>query len=236
MTSEDLLKKQRMLNGVAGATAPCAYTIGFLLLMLIWRVVDLPSPQEVYDGIVRLYHDYGLVIVAAAAAIEGLVLISLYFPGSGVILIGVAASRGDPTRAVAVVAIVTLAFIVAAQINFVVGYFGLHGLILKMGGSKWLKRAQDRYARNGVYILAPCFVHPNLGGFMSVAAGIGRLQWRKFFIISVASIALWNVFWGFVAYLFAQVVESVATQPFLVLSGLGLWTITAFVWGFLRGE
>ncbi len=201
-----------------------------------WKVFDLPQPEVVYATIVDWYNQYGLMVVAFAALVEGVVLVGLYFPGSAVILIGVASSRGDPLRAVAVVACVNAAFIVAAFWNFAIGYFGMHAVIERLGGEQWLNRARQRYERYGALILAPCFVHPNLGGFMSVAAGIGRLALGRFAVICVVSIVLWNSAWGFVAYFLAGVVEQVATQPWLVVGGLSIWVFVAFVWGAVRRE
>lgn len=228
--------RDRAVGGVTSACAPLCYTGLFLLLMLIWRMAELPSPDEVYARIVGLFDSYGVVVVAGAALVEGLVLISLYFPGSAVILIGVAASRGDPIRAMVVVGVVIVAFVVAAHLNYALGYWGFYELIRKLGGRKLLDRAVRRYEKYGALILPPCYMHPNLGGFMAVASGIGRLRWRRFTMITIASITVWNVFWGVFAYYFAEVVESVATQPWLVVAGLGCWSLCAFVWGVARGR
>jgi membrane protein DedA with SNARE-associated domain len=61
------------------------------------------------------------------------------------------------------------------------------------------------------------------------------MRLRKFAIIAALSIMLWNIAWGVVAYFLAEVVERVATQPWLVVGGLAAWSIGAFVIGLVRG-
>lgn len=158
----------------------------------------------------------------------------LEFPGSAVILIGVATSRGDIGRAVGIVSIVTIAFLLTTQINYALGYFGLHGLVVRLGGGKMLRRSQDRYQKFGAVILPPSFFHPSLGGFMAVACGMARLPWKRFATITGLSVVAWNIFWGIVAYLFADVVSEVATRPVVVLAALCIWTAAAFVLGFIH--
>lgn len=232
MSNNVLLNRFR--NGVSFATPPLFYLVLFVLLIGLWSYFALPSPRYVYDIIVGLFDKYGIVIVAFAALIEGLVLVSLYFPGSGVILIGVASSQGDPLRAVFIVSVVTICFAVAANINYALGFYGIHGIIERFGGRKILDGSRKRYEKFGVLILIPSFIHPNLGGFMSVASGIARLRWRRFFVLSIISLSVWNVMWGIVAYNLSEVVEGAATQPGLVLTGLTIWAFVAFCVGFVK--
>jgi membrane protein DedA with SNARE-associated domain len=224
--------RERFHYAVASAAAPIIYILLFFALIFLWHGLGWPPPEEVYKTIVDLYWEHGVVVVSFAAFAEGIVLITLYFPGSAVILIGVATSKGEPLRAALIVLIVTIAFIGAAQINYILGYLGLHRIILRLGGRRWLLNAQARYNKYGTYIVPPSFVHPTFSGFMAVTCGLAQLNWSKFTLLSALGIVFWDIFWGITAYRLSETVREVATRPILVIIGLFSWILIAFIYGF----
>jgi membrane protein DedA with SNARE-associated domain len=119
---------------------------------------------------------------------------------------------------------------IAAQLNYGLGYFGFHRLISIMGGDRWLKAAEARYSQYGILILVPSFIHPNLGGFMSVAAGTAHLSYGKFVAICLPSVVGWNVFWGVVTYFAGGVAESVVVSPYAIIMAFSIWIVISFMW------
>ena len=202
--------------------------------MMLWRLFDLPNPNEMYDHVVRLFREHGAVIVFMSALVEGLVLINLYFPGSAVILLGVAAARGSPLQAAMVVLVASIAFVLSGCINYAIGRTGLYWLVNRLGGTSWLLKAQQTYRRHGAVIIPVAYVHPNLGAFISVSAGVSRLAFGRFALLCLVGVACWNALWGVIAYLFASTVAQLATQPMLLLCLLITWTTIAFLSGLLR--
>ena len=207
----------RVKAGRDAAMTPLMLLVAFVVLMCLWQGLGLPNPNVLYSWIVELYQRYGLVIVAIAAFVEGIVLINFWFPGSAVIILGMVASRGNPMQATLIVAVVSLAFSLAAQVNYLIGFAGLHGIVARWGGKEWLNRSRRNYERYGVYTIPPTFVHPNLGAFMSVTCGISRLKWRQFVLISVAATCVWNCVWGVVSYFLADGLANVATNPAMIV-------------------
>ncbi len=218
----------KLRPALVASISPAIYTVLFLLLMVIWHVAKFPSPDRIFDEVSSLYKSHGLWIVGLSAFIEGLVLVNLYFPGSAVILIGVITFRGNPVAAASVVAVTMFAFILAANCNFAIGFFGLHHLIRRLGGGRWLEKAHSWYEAKGCHALLLSYWHPNFGAFVAVACGNGRLNYNRFLRITAIAILAWNTFWGILAYHFASLAKETATQPLILLMFFALWTVGQF--------
>jgi membrane protein DedA with SNARE-associated domain len=224
----------RWKSAALAAAQPAFYTAAFMLLVICWRTFNGPTPEEIITFASEHIATAGLLIVAVAALLEGLVVITLWFPGSLVLLVAMTAARGRPDQAAMIVLTIIIAFTVSAQINYLVGRHGLHALVARLGGERFLERASRWYERYGTYALPPLFIHPSLGSFISVASGQARLPWRQFLVLSGASITVWNIVWGCVLYFSARLVTEAASRPDLILGGLLVWTLIAFLHGTLR--
>lgn len=225
---------RRCRSGLERAAAPFGFTIGFVLLMAIWQLFGLPDAEGLQVSIESFYRRYGLIVVGCGALIEGIVLVNLYFPGSAVIVLGVVSNRGRPIEAAVLVSVASLSFIIASQLNYLIGRLGLQYVIAKCGGKQWLNQAHYRYTRYGVTIIPASFIHPNLGAFVAVVCGVARLDWKAFACLSSVSIVLWNIFWGLVVYSFADAVAKATTHPLILLLILLGWSLAAFVVGVVR--
>lgn len=226
--------RSRLRSGLHYAIAPLAYTVLFAIIAIAWKSLHLPAPEEFYIRVVKLYEDYGVIAIAVAAFIEGLMIINLYLPGSAVIILGVATARGHPGIALQVVLITSLMFIVTSILNYLIGYSGLHAGVRKVGGSHFLDRANIWYSRYGARaIVISCF-HPNFASFVSAACGIARFPLKKFIPLITISTLTWCVAWGFMAYQFSGAVQSVITHPSLMLVLLSVWTSVAFLYGIFK--
>lgn len=225
---------ERFRLALLSATVPLVCTLVLLVALVAWRVADLPDPHESFLLIEKWFLAYGLPLVFLAALLEGVAVINLYVPGSAVIVLGVVFSRTDPLLAVLVVFVATVAFIITAQVNYGVGYFGLHRLLRTFGGGVLIDRAEKYWSRHGDKTLPLAFIHPNIGGFVSIASGNGRYPWKKFFVRSVGYTLAWNVLWGVAAFLLADTVAQTVTQPLILLGGLLIWATIAFAVAYLR--
>src|SRR5688572_21535246 len=105
--------RARLRAAIVSATLPTLYLCAFLLLMTAWNVFSLPSPDATFDLISGWLARYGLPIVALAAFIEGIAVVTLYFPGSSVIVASVVATKAQSSNFVdfaAIVAVASLSF------------------------------------------------------------------------------------------------------------------------------
>lgn len=213
---------------------PLGVIAAFLILMVVWRVAAFPTPEETFSLIMDFFEEYGQWLVLLGSIGEGIAVLNFYVPGSAVVLLGVIAQRGDPLGALEVVAVASVGFFLAANVNYLLGKLGMYPILHRLGGRKFLERSRHKYAERGTRALALGYFHPNIGGLIAVAAGIAQLPWNSFIFVVGISIAFWNLIWGAAVYLVAGPVEEVATSPFLVLGALVVWLTTSLVLAVLR--
>ena len=142
------------------------------------------------------FERYGLLIIFISAFIEGVLLLGQYYPGGLVIFLGVISSGGNVERVVAVVSTVSLAFIIAYSINWMLGKHGWYKLFLKFGLGKTLETAKDKLGKHEFNAIMLSYWEPNLASVTATAAGILQIPFRRFFSHSAIGVIVWNAFWG----------------------------------------
>jgi len=189
---------------------------------LVWGILDLP-PQEEVIGLAEHYFDeYGLITVFVAAIIEATLFVGWYFPGSLVIVLGVVFAGRDFPQLFGVFAVTTLGFFVSYLFNYFVGKYGWYRLLLALGLSGPLKKAQKQLTAYGPRAIFFTFWHPNFGTLTATAAGILQMPLRTFFIYMVVATVLWNTFWTIVGFSFGEFAIT-AVGPKVVVPVIALW-------------
>src|SRR3989344_4234046 len=61
---------------------PLSALIFFIIVFILWNLGIIPPPVRVVEFLEGLYNQYGLVGLAIATFLEGIVYLGLYFPGS----------------------------------------------------------------------------------------------------------------------------------------------------------
>lgn len=191
-------------------------------MFALWSLFSLPSAEELVKIVNDYFDKYGLAVVLISAIIEGTLIIGQYFPGSFVIFLGVITSRGDAIKATKVVAVVSIAFFIAYNINYLIGKYGWYKLFLKFGLKKPLENAEKRLNKHGLKTILLSYWEPNLASITATGAGVLKLPFKKFSIYSLIGILLWNAFWGILVF---KVGEEA-----LKLAGIKYITIIFLVW------
>lgn len=228
------LRSIQYRTALTAAVYPAVVTLSFILLVILWRVASLPTPEELTNTIETLFNAHGCWIVGVAAFLEGVAVINLYFPGSLVVVLGVTSSLGNPSLAFLMVAVTILGFFLSSLLNYAIGYFGFHKLLLRIGGRKWFDQTQTWHKRHGCHALLLAYVHPNIGGLMAMACGNARLSLLDFIRPTILSILLWNTCWGFAAYSLAPTLRAAAANTWPIILGLTAWTLATFLRELLR--
>ena len=182
-----------------------------------------------------LVEKHGVVIVMLAAFLEGLVLMTTYFPGSVVVFLAVAASQGRPSVAIGMVVAVNVGFLAATYCNYSVGHLGVYRALRRAGLTDTLNRARVLFEKYGARILLVGFVHPAASSLLAVSAGIAGMRLWRFTVAAMVGITFWNAVFGGIAYSLGNSVEAAVAKPWLMSAFLALWTISAFVLGVWRG-
>ncbi len=176
--------------------------LGFYFAFFIFVRGKIPDAETLLDIIKDLYSAYGYYLVFLGALLEATFLISLYLPGTTVVLLGAALSRTGVMQFPIALALAILGFVIGYAINYVLGKYGWYRLLSRLGLKKGIEIAKTKLADNQVKTILFGYFHPSSASFISTAAGILRLPFPKFFLLSFLSQLFWSLLWGSLAYLF----------------------------------
>lgn len=168
---------------------------------------------------------YGYAAIFVAVLVEGF---GIPAPGQTLLIASaVLAARGKMSMLlVAVVAYV--AAVAGDNIGYAIGRFGGRSLVLRHGRFVGLREHHlDRVGNfyehwgSGVVVIAR-FIDV-LRQADGIAAGLGKLRWRRFAILDAIGCALWVGIWGTIAYEFGQhldrIVDGAKQHPLYLIGG-----------------
>jgi len=126
--------------------------------MSILPIPDFPTILLYLRG---MLNSYGFWAVGIAYFIEGLFLISFYWPGSFVLFLAVAAASGSTPLLLQLWVVVNVAGFAALVINAVIGRYGFHHVFLRLFGSELYRNATAVADRRGTLALVILGFHIN---------------------------------------------------------------------------
>ena len=138
-----------------------AFGASFFVFQILMSVLPIPDFPTILVYLRGMLHSYGLWAVGVAYFIEGLFLISFYWPGSFVLFLAVAAAAGSTSLLAHVWLVINLAGFAALTANAAIGRYGLHHVMLRLFGTELYKRATEVAARRGAWALLILGFHIN---------------------------------------------------------------------------
>lgn len=168
----------------------------YLLVYLFWGYFNLPKDEKLIGITTNWFKHYGLWIIFISAILEGTLILGQYYPGGLVIFLGVISAGKDISRVVAVVSVVSLAFIIGYTIDYLIGKYGWYKLFVKFGLKKSLDTAQTKLQKHELNAVIFSYWEPNLASVTATAAGILQIPLKRFSLHSLVGIIIWNTFWG----------------------------------------
>lgn len=196
---------------------PITILVLLILLLLVYKVFNLPTSEELIVIITRYFEIYGYPVLLISAFIEAIPVINIYYPGSSIILLAAALSRQGALNIYMVIFLTTLGFLIAYTINYFIGKHGYYKIFEKFGMKESLDRTAEQVKKKGHFWLGLSYFHPNFGALTATVYGILRLKFKDFLLLSVLSAVLWNIFWGTMAYLGSFAVVGVISNRWLVI-------------------
>lgn len=177
--------------------------IFYLITLLILRSI-FPTGQALVDYLSAIYGRFGYEIVAIGAALESLILINFFTPGILAVAMGaIFAKTGELD--------LTLAILSAAggtlfgyTIDYLLGKFGFANLFSQKGYQQ-LEEAKEKLAKLDLKTISLGFIHPNIGAFVSLAAGALKMNFKSFFILAALSTLIWYSLWGLLIFALGNV-------------------------------
>jgi membrane protein DedA with SNARE-associated domain len=168
-------------------------------LALAWYLLDLPPEAELIIIIRGWLETYGTVMVLVGSLLESLLLVGLYFPGSLVIFLSVGLAT-SPLHALTQVIAVSVGMFTGYLTNYYIGRYGLYKLVLRFGLRENLTTATTKLEQGATRYVFYTYWNPGLAAFTATAAGITGLPLRRFLMLSIGGIVVWNTFWGLLVY------------------------------------
>lgn len=208
--------------------APLILLLLYLLFILTYRGLGLPSAEEIIQLAQQYYAQYGYLVVFIGALLEGLLAVNWYLPGSTVIVLGVVYSQQAGLNIGVLVGIVVLGFLLTMVIDYWLGYLGWYRLMLRLGLGKALNNLKPKVEKHGVSVVLVTYVHPNLGAVTATMCGILRIPFAKFVLYSLVALVAWNTAWAIIVYLLGPAILNLLST-WLVIPLLILWLLISFI-------
>ena len=222
---------KKFKNWIEPATVPFSLAGLFILFIVIYRGIGLPSPSALAQITQELFSQYGVIILLIGAFLEGIFMISFYFPGSFVILLAVVVSDMTPASLLAIGLTSWFGFMLAGFANYLMGKHGYYKALLFLGKKdsvdkmrKWM----DHYGNWTIFFTA---IHPNYVSISLVCSGIVRDKLLPTMIVAGASLSFWIFIWILLA---TPIIRNVdlknPNQSWYIVIALVLWGIVLILW------
>lgn len=191
--------KQFVLYYLHVLALPLTFGLILLTLYVLWQVLGLPTGEAWGSLITSWFDRYGLLLVFGAAVLEGLLLLGNYFPGSFVIIFGVALSD-SPAEALVVLTVGTTGLMIAHATNYALGRYGWYRLLERFGMRDSIERSRKRLIEKGSWAIFGSYWLPSMAAVVDSAAGILHMPFRKFLLVAIAASLFWNSLVTIIAY------------------------------------
>jgi len=213
-----------------------ALLIGFYFAFFIFVRGRIPDAETLLDFIKELYKTYGYYLVFFGALLEGMFLIGLYVPGSATILLGASLSKTGVVQYPIVLILATLGLLIAYTINYLLGKYGWYHVLARLGLNSGLDIAKDKLEKHQTKTIFLGYFHPGSASFLSTAAGILKIPFKKFLILSFFAQFGWAIVWGSLAYIFGLAMVEFLLKYFVFVlpAVIFIWMVRKFLLHVLR--
>lgn len=216
------------------AAMPLGMCLTLLLVEALWKPLGLPPVDVIVGYLKGAFETYGLWALAISAFIEGVFLVSFYLPGSMVIFSAILFSDRSFGALSEILAICWIAFMMAAIVNYYIGYFGLYRFFRYLGANRIIADTQSWMQRYGKLTYALSAFHPNYISMVEVCSGVGRQGLPQTLLMAGAAMAISGpvLVFGSALFIDSIVQEDNMGSMFAVFVGLfGLWAASILAKG-----
>lgn len=186
------------------------------IYFLLRRFAGLPEYKELIQVAQGLLNSHGLWIVGPAALIEGMLLVGNYLPGGLVIFLAVIAAGNDLAKISWLVLLICFGYVLANIFNYLLGRFGWYPLLVKFGLKNQLHKAEQKWTQQSLKAIFFSYWQANLAALTATAAGILKIDFRKFFKEALIGIVFWNIVFTLLVYIFREKAVFVVTNVYII--------------------
>ena len=175
---------------------PLIIVVFSLAYNILWEILNWPKGDELIALITDFFNKYGLWVVFVCSILESSVVVGNYFPGGVVIFLGVISAGANIPKVVLIVAIVCAGFSIGYTIDYLLGKYGWYKLLTKFGMGQQIETAKARLEKHSFKAIAASYWEVNLASITATAAGILKIDFKRFFLESTIALIILNIIWG----------------------------------------
>lgn len=207
-----------------------ALIIFYLVIIIILRF-RIPDTETLIAIITTLYQKYGYAIVFISGILEALFLIGMYVPGTAAILLGAVVARSGAVSLPLIIFLGTVGMCIGYGINYYMGMHGWYHVLAKFGLEKGIAETERKMKKYGIKAMFVGFISPNSGSLIATAAGVMKMPFGKFMLVSTLCQLFWSTVWGLVAYMLGPLFVEIALKYFSIL----IWIVIAgwVIWNYV---
>lgn len=183
---------------------PITILLFLLLFSYLGKFLPIPSSEDLINKVLETFGELNLWAVFIIALIEGFLFLGQYFPGGIIVFFSIISAQGDISRISILVLVISISFIIAYSLNYLVGRYGVYKIFNKIGFGNAIKSSQKKIRKNASTAIAISYEDPNLASIVATASGIVNLPYKKFLFLSVIWTFFWNVFWAITIYFLGE--------------------------------
>jgi len=229
------MNKQKLKKFTKEISIPLILLALYYFLFHFQKFIILPTQQGFLDLVLNFINTQSIFIIFLIALIEGGLILGQYSPGGVVIFLSIVSAQGDISKISLLILVITLAYLLAYSLDYLLGYYGINALFKKFGFEKQIERYRKSLDKNAFNTVFFSCADTNLASIVSAAAGTLKISFKKFFLYAVISVVFWNIFWAIVLYFFGNAILSVFGFTYFIII-LVIWISLAFYRNFLKKE
>lgn len=214
----------------ANLISPFIFLVIYIAFIIFFKI-KFPDPQTFIEIVKNLYSTHGYILIFLGAFLEGLFLIGFYVPGSAVVILGAAFSRTGVVSYPLVLLIGTFGLVLGYVCNYVLGRYGWYKILSNMGFKEGIESAKHKLTQHQTKTIILGYFIPSSASFLSLAAGVLHLPFRRFLLLSILAQSIWGLIWGTIAYwLGIPFVDFILKYFFIIFFLiLGVWIIKRLI-------
>lgn len=215
---------------------PAILVLGYVAVSIILRSV-FPSGKSLIDHLSSIYGKFGYEIVIVGSFLEALILINLFTPGVAAIGLGVIFAKAGRLDLTLVIISAVLGAVTGFSVDFWLGRLGLGEILDRLGYRNQVARWEAGIEKSGLKTFILGFIHPDIGAFLSVTAGILEMDFKQFFSLALLSTLVWYIIWSLAIFALGRIFLAILSRyVFILLLLAGAIWILSTLYGSLKKE
>ena len=161
----------------------------------------MPTGTEIIAFFEQYYTDYGYPLVLLFSILETIFGISWQLPGTFIVILATFYARQGTLYLPYVLVLAMIGWFIGDNINYFLGKYGWYRFFFWLGMKEGLKKGEGWMKKHGNIALFLGHAIPAFATFVSTAAGVLGMNYKRYLIFISLSIVFWVMVWGPVGYL-----------------------------------